>query len=244
MQQDSLQKASEIADEIIKDGMSDYEKELAINQYLCEHASYNKEIMDYISEAGTIDEEAVKKFSNSFTPYGILVENLGVCESYSEAFQLVARAAGLDSIIVTGQLDGVNHEWNRVKLDESWYTLDVTNNDNEVISNALFNLSDDTAKEILLQSTDALMDEFIGNYTASDMDHEYYTMSGLYTEDADEAAKKLAEALDADGKAAVRMDSSLGGESVDTIVQKSVDQSGVDSARYYQFANVIVLTKE
>lgn len=37
-------------------------------------------------------------FIDAHTPYGILCNNYGVCESYSEAFILTSRMAGPDSI--------------------------------------------------------------------------------------------------------------------------------------------------
>lgn len=244
MQQDSLKKAAEIADTIIKEDMSDYEKEVAINQYLCDNAQYNQQIMDYINEDGTISQEAVKEFANSFTPYGVLVENLGVCESYAEAFQLVAREAGLESIIVTGTLDGVNHEWNRVQLDDKWYTLDVTNNDNEFVSNALCNLSDEVASEILKEDDVTLINDYIQRYTADDMKNEYYTVNGLYTEDAQKAAEMLAEGLKENGKAVIRMDSSFGNASVEEIVQAAVNDAQKSSVMYYSFANVLSVIEQ
>ena len=76
--------------------MTDFEKEEAINRYLCENVTYNEKIYDYIKDDGTIDNNAVTEFSNSFTPYGALLENEGVCESYAEAFLLLAREAGLE----------------------------------------------------------------------------------------------------------------------------------------------------
>ena len=244
MQQDSLKKAAEIADTIITKDMSDYEKEVAINQYLCDNAQYNQQIMDYINEDGTISQEAVKEFANSFTPYGVLVENLGVCESYAEAFQLVAREAGLESIIVTGTLDGVNHEWNRVQLDDKWYTLDVTNNDNEFVSNALCNLSDEVASEILKENDVTLINDYIQRYTADDMKNEYYTVNGLYTEDAQKAKEMLAEGLKENGKAVVRMDNSFGNTSVDEIVQAAVNDAQKGSVMYYSFANVLTIIEQ
>ena len=135
MQEASLAKAKEISDSIIKDGMSDYDKEIAINDYLCENAAYNDKITEAISDDGTIDDSVIYEYSNSFTPYGILCENVGVCESYAEAFLLIAQECGLEAIIETGKMQNVNHEWNLVKIDGGWYMLDTTNNDSDTIKN-------------------------------------------------------------------------------------------------------------
>ena len=174
MQSESIIKAKEIVDSIITDDMTDFEKECAINSYLCDNAKYNEEIFDYINDNGTISVEAVKNFSNSFTPYGILVENLGVCESYSEAFLLLCHYAGLDAIIETGKLNGVNHEWNRVKIDNNWCVMDVTNNDSVNLPNSYFNLSDEMAQSLLIADKDALIDSYISKYAAKTDSYEYY----------------------------------------------------------------------
>ena len=190
MQEDSLAKAKEISDSIIKDGMSDYEKEIAINDYLCENAAYNDKILEAISDEGTIDDNVVYEYPNSFTPYGILCENVGVCESYAEAFLLIAQECGLEAIIETGKMQNVNHEWNRVKLDGGWYMLDVTNNDSDMIKNMYVNLPDDVASLYVQKSTEAYMDNVASEYTSEGMDYEYYNVNGLYSEDKTKAAKK------------------------------------------------------
>ncbi len=244
MQEASLKKADEIVKDIITDDMNEFEKEEAINNYLCENASYNDEIMQYINEDGTISEEAVEEFAASFTPYGILVENYGVCESYSEAFLLLAKAAGLEAVIETGRLDNVNHEWNRVKIDGSWYSLDVTNNDNEYMPNCYFNLPDEVASAILLQDNDAFLDSCMDQYTSEGMDYEYYNVMDLYTEDAEEAATMLADQLSTDDGAVIRMDLNYGDADIAEIIQNALYQSETEEAICYYNAGVIALMKK
>ena len=244
MQEESLNKAAEIVKNIITNDMNDFEKEEAINRYLCENGSYNDKIMDYINSDGTIDPEATHDFAHSFTPYGILVENLGVCESYSEAFLLLAKEAGLHAVIETGTLDGVNHEWNRIQLDNAWYTIDTTNNDSEVFPNIYFNLPDDLAGTRLLQDNDAFLDQYVGNYTSEGMEHEYYTKNNLYTEDSEEAADLLAGALENSETACVRMPADLDEASIQEIAQNAVNKANVTSCKFYYSTGLISLIKE
>lgn len=244
MQKASLAKAAEIADEIIKPEMSDYEKEEAINEYLCKNASYNEEIMEYINEDGTISEEAVDEFSASFTPYGVLVDNYGVCESYAEAFLMIAREAGLEAVIVTGRLDNVNHEWNRVKMDGSWYSLDVTNNDNEYMPNCYFNLPDEIASGILVQDDTAFIDSYVDQYTSEGIDFEYYNVKKLYTEDADEAASMMTDLLKNGNSAVIRMDLNYGNTDIAEIIQNAVNRSETEEVMYYYNAGVIAVIKK
>ena len=240
MQQESIKKAKEIVGQIITDQMSDYEKEAAINKYLCDNATYN---FDVIGDDGDVDQSLVDKNANSFTPYGVLVENLGVCESYAEAFHLVASEAGLPSIMVVGTLSGGGHEWNRVLLDGKWYTLDVTNNDNEIVPNSLFNLSDTAAGEILKQESACVLSSVADQFVADDMDHEYYTVNGLAVSDTNAANDLLVKGLMENGTASVRINMDLNDAQFEELLQNVVNASNLDTIQYLIMGDVIGVTK-
>lgn len=244
MQADSLKKAQEIVDEIITDGMSDYEKEIAINSYLCENAQYNDAIMDYINEDGTISFEVVYEYAHSFTPYGVLVDNLGVCESYSEAFLLLCYFADMDAIIETGRMGGVNHEWNRVSIGGNWYLMDVTNNDSENLPNCYFNLSDALAEGILVSDNRALINDCIDNYSANTTECEYYNKNGLVAESKSDAADMLAEILSENDTAVIRTSKEFDEATVLEIVQNAASKAGVVNAMYYYNNGIISIVKK
>ncbi len=244
MQTASLEKAAEIVADIIDSGMDDFEKENAINTYLCENTQYNDEIMEYINSDGTISGEAIQKFAHSFTPYGVLVENSGVCESYSEAFKLLCEAANMEAIIETGRLSGVNHEWNRVKIDGNWCIMDVTNNDSEYLPNGYFNLSDSAAASILIADKDSLTDNFIGNYAADSMDYEYYTQNNLCTEDDEEAVSMLVNQLADSDIAVIRIMRGFDENTVNGIVQSAVNEAEVASGMYYYNNGLLSIVKK
>ena len=244
MQKACLSKAKEIVQEIIKDGMSDYEKEEAINEYLCSNGSYNNEIMQYMNDNGTIDDKAVHKFIHSFTPYGILVENVGVCESYAEAFLLLAKEAGMESVIVTGTLDGVNHEWNRINIDGQWYSMDVTNNDSDILPNCYFNLPDQLAGTMLKQDKEAFIDEKVSDYISDDMNNEYYTKHELATDDFSVAVDMLSKKLSRQSNAQIRLNGKLTEKVAGKIAKKVCDTAKIDSADYYYSAGVLSIIKE
>ena len=75
----------------------DREKELAINNYLCENGTYDYDALDNAEQYGyqRVDPE----YNDAFTPYGILIDGKGVCASYAGSFKLLADAAGLKSIV-------------------------------------------------------------------------------------------------------------------------------------------------
>ena len=243
MQEACLDKAKEIVDQIITSGMTDFEKEEVINAYLCENVTYNEDILDYVNPDGTVSDEAAYEFVHSFTPYGVLVENYGVCESYAEGFELLARAAGLEVVIETGRLAGVNHEWNRVKVNGKWCVMDVTNNDNDYMPNTYFNLSEEVANLRLTPATDAILDEYISDYYATTMENEYYVVKGLAV-DSDEAVDALLDQLENSTVAIVRINELLDENEALLIAQDVVNEAGIVSASYMYYGGVLLIALE
>lgn len=225
------EKITQITDEIITDGMSDLEKELAINQYLCDHAEYDNDALENAAENDFtyVDE----KFNDSFTAYGVLINHVGVCASYSAAFKLLADAAELDSIVVTGYLDGnLPHAWNKVMLDGQWNIVDATNNDNEVIQNALFNLSDSAAYATLVEDDRFVLDTSLYDYEALSDDKEYYRITDNYFA-MEEITGMLAEKLQSTGNAALRTDYDLDDETFNQVAQEAANLAQADISGFH-----------
>lgn len=67
------------------------------------------------------------------TAYGALIYGKAVCEGYARAFKSVMDILDIPCVIVQGYASyegGLEpHAWNCVKLDGSWYGVDVTRND-------------------------------------------------------------------------------------------------------------------
>lgn len=59
---------------------------------------------------------------DNWSAYGVMINGFGVCESYSEAFQLLCYCVGINC---TGVVGG-GHKWNAVCLDGEWYMCDPT----------------------------------------------------------------------------------------------------------------------
>ena len=118
--------------------MSDFEKEIQIIRYLVETVSFDKEEV----------EKGSYKITDSYKAYGALINGKAVCSGYAKAFDLLAKASGLSTNIVTGTATnsaGVTeaHAWNQIYLDGDWYNVDVTWEDPltniELGSDILFN---------------------------------------------------------------------------------------------------------
>lgn len=230
-QEEIKQKVSEIVDEIITADMSDAQKGLAINTWLCENAIYDNDALANaeLYSFTRVDEE----FYDSFTAYGILMDGVGVCASYSAAYKLLADAAGLDSIVVTGYLDGsVPHAWNKVQLDEEWYIVDSTNNDNDVIQNALLNLSDEGAGSTLVEDDRFAMNDSVFTYAAKKEAEEYYRVTDRYFE-KEEIAEKLADLLKENGEAVLRTEHDIDDEAFYEIAQDAANKANKSINGFY-----------
>lgn len=111
--------AKDVIDQNITSSMSDYEKELAIHDWITGWSSFS---MSAFSHAPGGEEE----YSVN-TPYGVLINKSGTCWGYSTTFQLFMDMLGIECITVYGNPNGsgVEHTWNQVKLDDEWYCVDT-----------------------------------------------------------------------------------------------------------------------
>ncbi len=100
--------------------MTDYEKELALHDWLLEQVRYDDNSLSQWTLAYADP--------NNDNPYGPLVNGLGICYGYASTFQLLMQMVGIECITVhgTARSDRAEHAWNQVLLDGQWYCVDVT----------------------------------------------------------------------------------------------------------------------
>lgn len=121
------------------DTMSDADIALALHDYIVLTAEYD--VAAY--EAETVSDR------NTFSAYGVLVNKLGVCQSYTLAYNYLLGLCGVDSYFITTKLpDGVGHIWSLVKIGDEYYQTDVTWDDpivdkKGVVTYDFFLLNDD-----------------------------------------------------------------------------------------------------
>ena len=137
----ALNKARTTVAKLIAPGMSDYDKEKTLHDYIINNTRYDYE--NYLKN--TIPDE-------SFDVYGCLVRGVAVCEGYSKAMKLLCDLSSLECVVVNGKskcggsLEG--HAWNIVKVDGEYCHLDVTNDDpvskngGNILTYYYFNLPD------------------------------------------------------------------------------------------------------
>ena len=105
-------KANWVVDQVITPDMSDYDRALALHDWLIYNANYDYSDDPYRDAAG------------------VLVHGTGVCDSYARAYLMLCTIAGLDCIYVSGDAYSGGawgaHGWNMVKLNGEWYHVDCT----------------------------------------------------------------------------------------------------------------------
>ncbi|MDD6992214.1 MAG: transglutaminase domain-containing protein [Oscillospiraceae bacterium] len=105
MLRETEQAAMDIISQLDED-MSDYEKLKFFHDYLV------------LNVESAVEGEYVDSV------YGALVNKKALCEGYAKAFSYLCNLSGIENMIVTGYT-GVDHMWNMVKLNGSWYHIDI-----------------------------------------------------------------------------------------------------------------------
>lgn len=100
-------KAREVLDSVVREGMEDIEKVLALHDYIVLHTAYD----------------------TSYTKYSVkntLLDGSAVCQGYADTMKLFLDVLGIENQLIYGVAGGDHHVWNLVCLDGQWYHLDVT----------------------------------------------------------------------------------------------------------------------
>jgi len=108
---ETLKMAKDVLDEVIEDGMSDYEKELAVYQWMVKNIGHGS--------GGVISRPGMRR--SPFTPHDVLIDKDAVCVGYATTFRLFMNMLGMDCHIVHNDY----HSWDLVQLDGDWYHVDV-----------------------------------------------------------------------------------------------------------------------
>jgi len=97
----------------IKEGMTDVEKALIIHDYLVREVDYSLAVIN--------GEEYSQ---DVFTLKGVFVDHEAVCQGYALAYSYLLEKVGVESMIVSSE--EMNHAWNMLKVNGTWYHVDVT----------------------------------------------------------------------------------------------------------------------
>ncbi len=119
-----------VAKRITADCSTDYEKALALHDYVCETLYYD---FDMAAKSIIPIESAAE----------VILSGRGVCSGYANVYAALCRSVGLPCVVVTGYAIGsemfemewneenaatgiANHAWNEVYADGRWIIVDTT----------------------------------------------------------------------------------------------------------------------
>lgn len=166
----------------IDDEMDDYEREITLHDALAKKVTYIES-------------------ANAHNAYGAIVEGKAVCEGYAEALQHLLRSVGVQSFLIigssvnpsTGLSEG--HAWNAVKIDDEFYHVDLTWNDQgERLFRAYFNVTDSviTADHVIAETVYALP-------VCNSTDANYFTLNGRVLNEGSYSASEVGALLKENG---------------------------------------------
>ncbi|GMA63402.1 hypothetical protein NZD89_26510 [Alicyclobacillus fastidiosus] len=97
----------QVLGEIVKPGMSDYDKEFVIHNWIVNHVTYDTS-------------------ETKYTPYDAMDEGSAVCQGIATLTYRMLTTAGIPARLVAGTAGGGSHLWDEVEIGGHWYQLDVT----------------------------------------------------------------------------------------------------------------------
>lgn len=109
---ETLEMAKQVLDEVITDGMSDYEKETAVFLWMNANINVDSEVTVLVRDDVTTDN-----------PHGVLSSHSAVCVGYATTFRLLMEMLGIPCKVVH-DVSNV-HSWDLVQIDSHWYHVDL-----------------------------------------------------------------------------------------------------------------------
>lgn len=113
-QKSALNKARGIVSKVCARYSSDYDRALALHDYIVKNATYSK-------------CSAAKNLAASTSC--MLHSGEGICEGYARAYGLLLTLAGIENRYVGGAAGNDTHAWNLAKLGGQWVHIDCTYDD-------------------------------------------------------------------------------------------------------------------
>ncbi len=164
----------------------EYETEKHLHDYLISHCTYD--------EAAGSNADA---YENAYSAYGALVDQRAVCEGYAKAMQLLLNEVSIPATVLIGRSSDTweSHMWNLVRINGSYYHLDVTWDDNEDAPQyTYFNVTD-----TVIQRTHQPDEGQFDDITCTETKDNYFVRTGTYCDTYERAsiAKAIATRIEA-----------------------------------------------
>lgn len=113
-------KAKAVLREIISDSMTNTDKVYSIYNWLINNVQYDNYAYE-LSKLNQITAEQSREYDSWFAE-GVFNSRKAVCEGFAKAFLIMAKLENIPCIYVTGN----GHAWNKVFVNNNWFTIDAT----------------------------------------------------------------------------------------------------------------------
>ena len=94
----------------VDSSMNDIQKALTLHDYICDISTY--------PDISTDNKEIYH------SAYGVFYDGNAVCAGYTLAYSYLMHELGIESEYVSSS--GMQHAWNKIKIDGNWYNIDIT----------------------------------------------------------------------------------------------------------------------
>lgn len=110
---------------------------------------------------------------------GVLLNGKAVCDGLARTFNFLCAMEGMQSMRVTGSFSSAPHAWNKVKVGEQWYNVDITadavnynvgGKSYKQIAHGFMLISDDTLSTFAPNGHDFVQTQF-----TADADYDYFS---------------------------------------------------------------------
>lgn len=110
----ALRKAQQIVNEVCLIYDNDYDRAVALHDYIILHTRYESKL-------------GIAARADATTK--LLLEGVAVCDGYAHCYGMLLSMAGIENKFLVGKGDGIEHIWNLVRLNGEWTHVDITYND-------------------------------------------------------------------------------------------------------------------
>lgn len=169
----TIMKLKEVMESLDLDGKTDYEKCKAIREWIGKNVKYDKE---FVKDAANCPRK------NAHDMTGAILDGYAVCDGYAFLFHYMANAAGLLTLIEEGYQisSGLQHAWNLVRIDGTFYYTDNTSIslDKDGNANGEFLLGQDTMFNLTVTPKNNDIENTYSNISKDDWSKEHSVCKG------------------------------------------------------------------
>ncbi len=169
----TITKLKEVIDSLNLDGKSDYEKCKTIREWIGKNVKYDRE---YAKDPANCSRR------NAHDMTGAILDGYAVCDGYANLFHYMANATGLLTLFEEGYQigSGLQHAWNLVKIDGTFYYTDCTSIALDKDGNATgeFLLGQDTMFNLTVTPKNNDIENTYSNISKDDWSKEHSVCKG------------------------------------------------------------------